>query len=255
MNILREQLKEGRLLFGTVVSLSDPAICEIVGNAGYDCVWIDTEHTYLSPKEVLCHLNAARAVGLSALVRVPQNDLTATKRILEMGPDGILFPMVRSYQEFQELLSMTLYPPLGTRGFGPMRAVGYRPERSDAYVNGGGQLSLCRFFQIEAVSMIDELDRIAASPYVDGFLLGPNDLSGSVGEMLNVLGERTAAAMRRACEIARRNGKRIGVACGGDAATLSFFRDLGVDMIFAGGDWQMLAGAAADTAARLNALR
>ena len=82
MKSLREKLKTQKVA-GTLVCLSDPCICEIIGNIGYDCVWIDLEHTYISYKEALCHLNAARSAGISSVVRLPQNDLTATKKYLK----------------------------------------------------------------------------------------------------------------------------------------------------------------------------
>ena len=123
MNKLRERLNKKEKILGSIVSLTDPCLCEIMGNAGFDCVWIDTEHTYMSYKEVLCHLNAARSASIPAVVRLPQDDLTATKKILEMGPEGIIFPMVRSADELEHLIDMTLYPPLGSRGFGPLRAI------------------------------------------------------------------------------------------------------------------------------------
>ena len=159
MNTLREKLKKQKIA-GTLVCLSDPCLCEIMGNIGYDCVWIDLEHTYISYKDVLCHLNAARSAEISSVVRLPQNDLTATKKILEMGPDGVIFPMVRSLEEFNSLVQMTLYPPLGTRGFGPMRAIGYDADRAKEYVYRDN-FDMCRLVQIEHVSMIDELEEIA----------------------------------------------------------------------------------------------
>ena len=76
MNELKEKLKNGEKILGTLVCLTDPCLCEIMGNIGYSCVWIDTEHTYMSHKEVLCHLNAARSAGIPSVVRLPQNDLT-----------------------------------------------------------------------------------------------------------------------------------------------------------------------------------
>ncbi len=227
------------MLRGTLVSLTDPCLCEIMAGAGFDCVWIDTEHTYMSYKDVLCHLNAARAANIASVVRLPQNDLTATKKILEMGPDGIIFPMVRSEKECNELLAMTLYPPHGTRGFGPMRAIGYAPQKSKDYVEKES-LSLCRFMQIESVSFIDELETVAKNPYIDGFIFGPNDLSGSLGEMLNVFGEKTVSAIRRAVEIIKRHNKKIGLACGCRQEEINFWKSLGLDMIFSGGDWSFL---------------
>ena len=235
MNILRQKLGKGKIK-GSLISLTDPCMAEILGAVGFDCVWIDTEHTYMSEKDVLCHLNAARSRGTGALVRVPENDLTATKKILEMGPDAILFPMVRGLEQFNALMDMTLYPPLGTRGFGPMRAIDYSGARAKEYVTKG-HLELMRFMQIESVTMINELEEIIKNPYIDGFIFGPNDLSGSVGDFLNVFGERTEREIARATEIIKRHGKLVGVATGQDRATLEYFKRFDFDMIFAGADW------------------
>ena len=245
MNLLSEKINGDRMLRGTLVSLSDPCLCEIMGNAGFDCVWIDHEHSYISFKEVLSHLNACRAAGVASVVRLPQNDLTATKKILEMGPDGIIFPMVRTLEEAELLIETTLYPPHGTRGFGPMGAIGYDSSRSRDYVERES-LSLCRFMQIESVSMIDELDKIAENPFIDGFIFGPNDLSGSLGEMLNVFGDKTISEIRRAIEIARRHGKRIGIAGGCSTEVIEYWKSFGLDMFFAGGDWVFLFEKAAE---------
>ena len=239
MNLLREKMKDGEMLRGTLISLTDPAMAEIFANAGFDCVWIDAEHTYMSYKDILCHLSTARSAGIATVVRVPQNDLTATKKILEMGPDGIIFPMVCSAKEANDLIAMTLYPPNGTRGFGPMRAIGYAPERSRDYVEKES-LSLGRFVQIESTALIDALDEVAKNPYIDGFIFGPNDLSGSAGEMLNVFGERTVSEIRRAVDILKKNNKKIGLACGCRPEELEFWKSLGLDMIFSGGDWSFL---------------
>ena len=254
MNILREKLERGERVLGTLTCLCDPAICEIMGNVGYDCIWIDTEHSYMSHRDVLAHLSAARATGMGSLVRVPQHDLTDTKKILEMGPDAILFPMVRSAEEFEELMSMTLYPPLGTRGFGPMRAIGYGARDAKEYVTTG-QMELCRFVQIEHVNMIDELERIAANPYVDGFIFGPNDLSGSLGEFLDVFEEATMTQIRRAIEIVRRHGKWIGLAGGADERALRVWSSLGLDILFCGGDWNFLYAEGKSTLERMKQAR
>ncbi len=250
MNLLRQKLNDGKLIKGTLVSLTDPCLCEIVGNVGFDCVWIDTEHTYMSYKEVLCHLNGARSSGVASLVRVPQNDLTATKKILEMGPDGILFPMCRSLDEFNTLMEMTLYPPYGTRGFGPIRAINYSAAKAAEYVRTDHK-GTCKFVQIESVQMIDELDKIAKNPYVDGFIFGPNDLSGSVGEFLNVYGEKTISEVNRAMEILRQHGKKVGVAVGHSRESIKFWSKFDFDLFFAGADWNFVYDMAASTLALL----
>ena len=240
MNLLRQKLERKEKILGTLVSLTDPALCEIMGNVGFDCVWIDMEHTCISCKDALCHLNAARATGIPAVVRLPQSDLSYTKRVLEMGPDGIIFPMVRSAKEVRELLDMTLYPPHGgTRGFGPLRAIGYGRIDAREYVTEG-YLDTCRFVQIEHIDMIDELEEIASIPYVDGFIFGPNDLSASLGDFLNVFGDRTMTEIRRAIDILRRHGKVVGLAGGMNESDVRVWSELGLDKLFAGADWSFI---------------
>lgn len=236
MNILREKLKNNEMILGTLVSLTDPCLCEIMGNIGYDCVWIDTEHTYMSHKEVLCHLNGARSANIPAVVRLPQNDLTATKKILEMGPDGIIFPMAKSYDEVKSLIEMTLYPPYGTRGFGPLRAIGYGAEDAKEYTEKKS-FEMLRFVQIEHIGMIDDLEKIVNIPYIDGFILGPNDLSGSLNEFLNVFGDKTLTQIKRAVEIIKKHNKTIGLAGSMSEYDIKIWSELGLDMIFAGADW------------------
>ena len=250
MNQLREKLARGERVYGSLVSLTDPALCEIMGRVGYDCVWIDLEHTYISERDTLCHLNAARASGIASLVRVPQHDLTVTKRVLEMGPDAVLFPMVRSAAEARELLDMTLYPPFGNRGFGPMRAIGYGADDAAVYVRERS-LDTCRLMQIEHVSMINELDEIAANPYIDGFIFGPNDLSGSVGKMFCVFDEETVSQMRRAISIIKKHGKVFGIAGGMDQHAIDFWQSMEPDLLFAGADWNFVFAAGRDTLARM----
>lgn len=236
MNILRKRIEEKKKILGTLVSLTDPCLCEIMGNIGYDCVWIDTEHTYMDYRDVLCHLNSARSAGIPAVVRLPQNDLTATKRILEMGADGIIFPMMKNAQEIREAIGWTLYHPLGTRGFGPMRAIGYGKLSAENYVKKDS-LELCRFVQLEHIDAINDLEEIAEIPYVDGFIFGPNDLSASLGEMLNVFGETTVSAIKRGIEILHRHGRLVGLAGGMSENDIAFWSKLGIDMIFSGADW------------------
>ena len=251
MNLLRTKIQNIEKIKGTVVSLTDPCICEIIGNAGYDCVWIDTEHTYMSYKDVLCHLNASRSANIPAIVRLPQNDLTATKKILEMGPDGIIFPMVTSPDEVKNLISMTLYPPLGTRGFGPMRAIGYGTLDATEYAHKYS-LEMCRFVQLEHIDAINALEEIAQIPYIDGFIFGPNDLSGSLGDFLNVYGDKTISEIKRAIRILKKYNKYIGLAGGMNESHIKIWSELELDMLFSGADWCFIFNQAKNTLKTMN---
>ena len=87
MNKLKEKLTHGEMALGTHIQLNDSNMTEIIAGLGFDYLWIDTEHTSISLKEVENHLMAARLAGVPAIVRVPSNDPIRLKPILEMGPD------------------------------------------------------------------------------------------------------------------------------------------------------------------------
>ena len=246
MNTFRKLKSDKQRILGTLVSLTDPCLCEIMGRVGYDAVWIDMEHTYMSYKDVLCHINTASSVGMASVVRLPQNDQTATKKILEMGPDAVIFPMVRNYEETKSLIESTLYPPLGTRGFGPMRAIGYGAKNAKEYVENES-LELCRFIQIEHIGCIEEIEKIADIPYLDGCIFGPNDLSGSLGDFMNVFGEKTISQIEKTIGVLRKRGKIIGVAGGMDEQSIKTWSKLDIDMLFSGADWNFVYASANET--------
>ena len=217
MNNLRKKIEAKEKIRGSLVSLTDPGLCEIIAASGFDCVWIDMEHTYMSYKDVLCHLNAARSAKIPAIVRLTQDDLTVTKKVLEMGPEGIIFPMVRSAEEARKMIEMTLYPPYGNRGFGPMRAIRYGGDDAKEYVDKTS-FDICRFIQIEHVNFINELEEIL-----------------------------TVSQIERAAEILKKNNKSFGIACGMDEDTLKFWSKFEPDMIFAGADWNFVYKSGNDT--------
>ncbi|MBQ9784576.1 MAG: aldolase [Clostridia bacterium] len=237
MRTLKEKITNNERLYGSIVSLTDPCLCEIMGNVGFDYIWIDMEHTYTSYKEVLCHLNAARSTGTPAIVRVPQNDLTATKKVLEMGPEGIIFPMARTADEVREWISYTLYPPFGTRGFGPMRAIHYNAAESNEYTDRTS-LELCRFVQIEHVECVEALEEIAQIPYIDGFIFGPNDLSASVGKIGRVFDPEPTVLIKKAIAVLKKYNKYVGVAIGiSTPEVIRYWSDMGIQMLTVGADW------------------
>ena len=239
MNILKQKILEGKKLCGTLVSLTDPALSEILANAGYDYIWIDMEHTAISFKDALCHMNAARAYGVPSIVRVPQDDLTFTKKVVDMGPEGIIFPMLRTAEQAKRLIDMTLFPPLGTRGFGPLRAIRYGADDSKKFT-AEGSLDMCRFMQIEHIDCVENLREIVKIPYIDGFIFGPNDLSGSIGEIGRVFDKNTMDLLKKSIEILRENGKYIGLAGGFTRDTLEKWSELDLDMMTLGSDWTFL---------------
>lgn len=244
---LKEKIASGKGICGTLVNIPSIAVTEMMGYCDYDYLWIDLEHSAITIEQCYAQLVAAKSVGKQAIVRVPQNDLTYTKKVLEMGPDGIIFPMVHSAKEAEELLSYTLYPPYGNRGCGPQRAVRYGIDDELEYFKSG-PFDLCRFMQIECKTFVDELEQIADNPYIDGFILGLADLSGSINQIGDFFGEDNLALAKKAIEIATKHGKIVGSATlATDEKTLKMLWDMGIRMLTCGADFNYIVNGAKQT--------
>ena len=238
--MLKQKILNREKIIGTHINFCDVSVGRIAGLAGFDYIWIDTEHNYISFESLLSQIIAVKSTGTSVIVRVSQDDLTATKKVFEMGPDGVVFPMVRSAEEANRLISYTLYPPYGRRGFGPMNAVGYGAFDTLDFV-ANNHKTMCRFIQIEHIDAIKNLDEIMKNEYIDGYIIGANDLSGSIGELCNTRGKNTEALIKEAVAKLKANGKYVGISSGDySEENIEYWRDMGVDMISAGADFDFL---------------
>lgn len=238
--MLRNKIENKEKIIGMYVQLSDISISRIAGLAGYDFVWVDTEHSYMSNETLLSHIIALKGTGTPVIVRAPQNDLTCTKRILEMGVDGIIFPMVRSAKEVNEVISNTLYPPYGQRGFGPMNAIDYGLKNVKEFIDEGHK-RCCRFIQLEHKDAIDDLDEIMKNPYVDGYIFGPNDLAASYGLPGQPFDEKITQVIKETVKKLHENGKYVAIASGGySEEILTHWSSFGVEMLSAGADFDYI---------------
>lgn len=244
MNKLKRKIELGEKTCGTIINMCDVCVSDIFSRIGYDFLWVDFEHSYLSYEDILTHTTVARANGTPVIVRVPQNDFTATKKVLEMGVDGIIFPMVQTEKEVNDLINFSLYPPNGKRGFGPMAAVNYGLADANKYVKTANK-DICRFIQIECTEIIENLDAIMKNEYIDGYIFGPNDLSGSIDDFLNVYDEKTTNLMENTIKKLKDNNKYVGIATGSaKKEVVEHWSNMGADMVCAGGDFGFLTDGA-----------
>lgn len=234
MNELKYKIQRGKKTCGTILNMCDVCVSDIFSRIGYDFIWVDFEHSHLSYEDILVHTTVAQNNGTPVIVRVPQNDLTATKKVLEMGVSGIIFPMMKTAKEVNDAIASSLYPPDGSRGFGPMAAVKYGLDDASRYVKTANK-DICRFIQIERKEIIEDLDEIMKNEYIDGYIFGPNDLSGSINDFLNVYGEKTTELMQRVIKKLKENNKYVGIATGySDKEVIKHWSNMGADMICAG---------------------
>lgn len=244
-NPFREKLAAGKRMLGTHVNLTDHRICEMLGLIGFDYLWIDMEHTSTDFRTMETGLIAAKATGTPCLVRVTWNTIPDIKRVIEAGPDAIVVPMTNSVEDVQRVIDTCIYPPEGKRGFGPNRAVKYGLGDTLEYIKHGHK-EMCRFVQIEDYRAVECIEEMARIPYLDGFVIGPMDMSGSVGELGYALtAAKTNALIDEAIKRAHACGKPIGFSTGADDPTeLEHWISKGVDFISASTDmWSVMKGA------------
>lgn len=236
MSVLREKLLRGENIIGTHVSMTEPIITEMLGNLGFDYIWVDTEHTTVDLDTLQNHLIAARAANTSSVVRIAWNDPVRAKPVLEMGPDGIVFPQIKSFEEAELAVKSCLYPPLGIRGMGPGRAVNFGSQPFNDYLKHANDDTLI-ILQIEHVDMLNDLKRIVKIPRADVFLIGPMDFSASMGMLHDPWNARVQARLDEAIAIVQDAGKTVGLSIG-DISTdeMDAWRRRGVRMISVGKD-------------------
>lgn len=177
-NRLKEKLSRNELTIGSWITIGHPAIPEILAHAGFDWLVIDIEHTTIDLSMVQTLISTIQSKDISALVRVSKNEEVVIKRVLDAGADGIIVPMVNSRVEAEKAISYAKYPPDGSRGVGLARAqgYGYRFEEYKKEVN-----DLIVIAQIEHFEGINNLKSILSVNGIDGTIIGPYDLTGSLG--------------------------------------------------------------------------
>lgn len=178
---LKNRLRAGETVYGAWLTIPDASVAEIMADAGFHFVLIDTEHAPWSLHQLQAAMLAFRGVGTVPMVRVPWNDPVHIKQALDLGAEGIMAPMVRTAAEAQALVSACRYPPEGNRGFGPRRASAYG-KNTDAYVASANR-GVFVIPQIEDMRTVDEIDAFLEVAGIDAVCIGPNDLSGSAGHL------------------------------------------------------------------------
>lgn len=252
--MLRDKLQKGELIVGAHAFLTDPEVTESLGHHGFEFVWIDGEHSAFDKVTLLGHIMAASSAGTASLVRVAWNDPVLIKPVVEMGPDGIILPMVASADEARAAVAACEYPPVGIRGFGPRRANRYGAMDTEEYLAHASR-RLLKIVQIEHADAVARLEDILSVPGIDLIVVGPNDLSGSIGHLGQT---RHPDVLKLYDEIERtckRMGKPFGVSLGaGDKVAIEDWIRRGVTFLGCGDDLGYISSGSRQTLAYIDEL-
>lgn len=176
---LKNKLKTGQLCLGAWVTLGHSAIAEIYAKSGFDWVVLDLEHSTISIEQAGELIKTIDLSGSSPLVRLTSNDANLIKRVMDAGAHGIVVPNVNTAADAIRAVAATRYAPHGNRGVGLARAQQYGTgfkEYLEWQKNGPIVI-----VQIENKSALKHLHEIFTTAGVDGFIIGPYDLSCSMG--------------------------------------------------------------------------
>jgi 4-hydroxy-2-oxoheptanedioate aldolase len=181
-NALKSKLSRGEAVYGMLTPVYDPAVVEIVGHLGFDLYMLDCEHGAGGPLQAEGVVRACETVGMTPLVRVRSTDPKLILQFMDPGMRGVMMPGVTNADDVKRLVEAVKYPPLGRRGIAPVRANDYLlggTSQAD-YLRAANEQTMV-LPQIELVEAVSNLDSLLQVEGVDGFIVGPRDLSLSMG--------------------------------------------------------------------------
>lgn len=211
--LFRQKIASGRLCIGTVITLNDPAVSELAGDAGFDFTWIDAEHAPHTLESIMGHVMAVRGTECAALVRAAWNDPVILKPILDLAPAGVIIPMVCTKEEAEAAVAACKYPPRGIRGCGVRRGVRYGTTPFNDYLKSLISEPMV-IVQIEHVNALAHLDEILKVPGIDSICIGPCDLACSMGLISDLGSPEVDKAVEEIIRKAKAAGMMIGTASG-----------------------------------------
>ncbi len=176
---LKDKLRENQVTLGTWLTIGHQSVAEIMAATDLEWIVIDHEHSVIELSEIQGLIATIQSYQKAALVRVAKNDEVFIKKVLDSGADGVLVPMVKTAEEARQAVSYAKYPPEGKRGVGLARAQKYGTGFEE-YLQWQ-EKELVVIVQIEHIDAVDNLEEIVAVEGVDGIIIGPYDLSGSMG--------------------------------------------------------------------------
>ena len=215
--LLKEKMQNGGKIAGTMIRLvRNPALMSLAKNTGLDFIMYDCEHSSFDFETLHDAFMLANALGVGGFVRVPVGTKDYISRALDSGAVGIMVPMIETVEQAKNLVKYSKFQPVGGRGFSSASAyTGYQPGLHSKIMQENND-KVITIAQIETKTAIGNIDSIAAVEGIDALLIGPNDLSislGVPGDLLNPIELEAIAKVAAAC---KKHKKIFGLHAGAD---------------------------------------
>ncbi len=242
----RQRLKDRTILLGTIVSLASPEVAEVLSAAGFDWLFVDAEHSPLDALGIQRILQGAGATP--CLVRLARADEVFIKKALDVGAAGVIAPMVNSAEQAAQVVRWARYAPLGTRGVGVGRAHAYSFKFQE-YVSSANDETVV-VVQAEHIDAVNNMEAIVQVPGLDGVLVGPYDLSASLGHLGEVTHPEVVSAIERVTQVCQAAHMPLGI-FGMSVDAVQPYLKRGYTLITVGIDLVLLGNAARQALAQL----
>lgn len=180
-NPVKDKVRRGEPVFGTILPLPSPEAAEIAGLAGYDFLLLDTEHGPLTSETVSDLVRACRAVGVAPMCRVREQHPKSILRILDAGCLGVMVPQIETAEQAQAAVAATKYAPEGIRSLAGATAAAHWGTVPLGDHISGSNAAIMNMLQIETRGGLEAVESIARVPGVDVLFIGPGDLSQGLG--------------------------------------------------------------------------
>ena len=205
---LAARLKSRHPVFGAWTSLGHPSITEMFTRSGVDFIGIDLEHSTISQEQAQRLIAASQAAGVACLPRLASHNKEQASRLLDSGADGLIVPNVTTVVQAVQAVEWCTYPPLGKRSYGVARAQGYGVSFEEYAATWNERAAL--LLQIESLQGVEAIEELLRLDAVSGVMIGPYDLSGSLG----IPGQLEHPRVRSACARVIKACREARKACG-----------------------------------------
>jgi len=189
-------------------SIGHPQVAEMLAMSGVDFIGIDIEHSTISQEQSQRIIAACHDKGVRCMPRIATHNQEAIKQLLDSGADGIIVPTVDTPKQVEKLIEWMKYPPIGKRGYGIARAQDYGHNFTEYTSQWNSSSSL--IIQIESITAVENIEKLLQFDEVDGAMIGPYDISGSLGIPGQIDHQKVKDAGQLVVEACRKYGKSCG---------------------------------------------
>jgi 2-keto-3-deoxy-L-rhamnonate aldolase RhmA len=251
---LKARLRRRERLFAGWVSYAHPSITETFARAGFDFIAIDMEHSTISLEQAQRIIAASQSEGVPCIPRPVSHSNDYFKPLLDSGADGMLVQMVNTPEQVQAIINDLKYPPVGRRTYGVNRAQAYGFDFDD-YIKTWNDASPF-LIQVESIQAVENIEKLLAFDQIDGVMVGPYDISGSLG----VPGQTTHPLVIEASKKVIAACEKFGKSCGTQVAdvnpaSVQALFDLGYTYAILGSDLFVLWKWAEQTQSLMKSMR